>query len=65
MCLVKAVIRSSSAEPVNIADIVDLSIDGDTVRLRTLFGESHEFHPARLTQADFGRNILFISKESP
>lgn len=62
MCLVKANIRTVDGTAREIADIVDLVIDGDAIRIRTLFGENHEIQPARLVEGDFNRNLLLIEE---
>lgn len=63
MCLIKASIQSPGGGEREIADIVDLVIEGDAIRVKTLFGEAHELRPARLLRGDFGRNILVIQEE--
>lgn len=62
MCLVKASIQSADGKAREVADIVDLVIEDDTIRIKTLFGEAHEIRPARLLRGDFGHNVLLIQE---
>lgn len=63
MCLGKVAVTRGGDAVADIADVIHVAIEGDGILLRTLFGETHEFRPARLAGIDFRNSILSVVEE--
>lgn len=63
MCLAKVRVSRPSRDEEEVKDVVDIVIDGATVRVSTLFGTEHAFAGVAVARIDLQAGIISLVEE--
>jgi hypothetical protein len=58
MCMGKVIVMGSGTDPREISDVVDITTDGSTVKILTLFGEEHRFSDVAIDHVAMNAGVV-------
>lgn len=62
MCQMKVVVEKEEAEQQRFEDVANLTVDGSTIRISTLFAEVTEVHNAAIKSIDFMGGLVRLQQ---